>query len=108
MRRDDRKRAGAAVRHGDDAGRRIEGVMPIFLLELIGQRRLLLDGKIVERLAIAVLGRKAQPGGEFAVQPVGRPVGRLVGAVAPDRTEPVSYTHLDVYKRQDNNNSMLY
>src|SRR3546814_7423121 len=57
-----RDRAGAAVRHGDHARFGVEAVMPIFLLQSMGERRLLLDVEGVERLAIALSGREAQPG----------------------------------------------
>src|SRR3546814_16087653 len=77
--------AGAAIRNGDRVRGGIKAVVPILLLQPVRQCRFLLDIERVERLAIAVLGRAAEPGGQFAVQPVGRPVGRLRGAAAPAR-----------------------
>src|SRR3546814_12777083 len=83
------KRDGACtpVRHRDHAGFGVKAALAIFLLQPIGQRRLLLDSERVERLAMAFLRGKAEPGDQFAVQPVGGPVARLIGAVAPDRSD---------------------
>src|SRR3546814_17372372 len=78
--------AGAAIRNGDRVRGGIKAVVPILLLQPVRLCRFLPDIERVERLAIAVLGREAEPGGQFAVQPLGGPVGRLIGAVSPDRS----------------------
>src|SRR3546814_14876786 len=63
------------------------GVPAILLLQQIGKPCLLIDGDVGKGLAIFGLCGKVEPGHQLTVQPVGRPVGRLIGAVSPDRTD---------------------
>ncbi|MNK91966.1 hypothetical protein D3C87_1120840 [compost metagenome] len=65
----------------------IGAVAAVFELERFAQRRLRGAVERRVRLAMLLLRGQFQPGRQFAVQPVGRPVGRLVGAVAPDGAE---------------------
>ncbi|MNI40283.1 hypothetical protein D3C73_945000 [compost metagenome] len=60
-------------------------VAAILALELVAQQRLLVIIDLAVGLAETLLRPQVQPGEQFAVQPVGGPVGRLVGTVAPDR-----------------------
>ncbi|MCY1408331.1 hypothetical protein D9M71_236510 [compost metagenome] len=85
---------GGGLFHGfRTAGRELEPalvvhlVAAVLLLQLEAQLRLghLIQVGIVR--AVLFTGSNVEPGGEFAVQPVGAPVRRLVGTVAPDRAE---------------------
>ena len=79
--------AGAPLRNRDHAGLRIQAVVPVFLLQRMGERRFLLEIERIERRAVFFRRRQPEPGRQLAVQPVRRPVGRLIGAMPPDRTQ---------------------
>ncbi|MCY1346819.1 hypothetical protein D9M69_329150 [compost metagenome] len=85
---------GGGLLHRLDAARRemqpalvVDLVAAVLLLQLEAQLRL---GRFIQlgivRAEFLARG-DVEPGGQFAVQPVGAPVRRLVGAVAPDRAE---------------------
>ncbi|CUJ72886.1 Uncharacterised protein [Achromobacter aegrifaciens] len=86
---------GGGLRHGARAPRahrqRVGGgvaaVGAVFGLQFRAQR--CLGAHVQLRIVPAVLLARGQvqPGGQFTVQPVGRPVRRLVGAVSPDRSQ---------------------
>ena len=59
----------------------------VFFRERGFQRSLLVGIELVKHLAVLLLRTDVQPGHQFTVQPVGRPVGRLVSAVAENRAQ---------------------
>ena len=64
--------------------------------------RLPVEGQRMRSRAPSRLGPDVEQRQRLAVQPVGRPVGRLVGAVAPDRAELLAAGGLpDLLARQD-------
>ncbi len=63
---------------------RVRAVASVLGLELGAQRALFAHAKLFKGLAVALLGGQVEPGAQLAVQPVGCPVGGLVGPVAPD------------------------
>ncbi|MNF85789.1 hypothetical protein D3C84_682000 [compost metagenome] len=57
----------------------------VLAFELMAQQGLLIVIDNLIPLAISLLRRQVEPGEQFAVQPVGGPVRRLIGTVAPNR-----------------------
>jgi len=85
--RDRLDRACALRRHGDRAARRIVAVAPHLVPHGGFDRRALVRGERVERAAVALLRQDVAQRDRFAVQPVGRPVGRDVAAMPPHGAE---------------------
>ncbi|MNK94276.1 hypothetical protein D3C87_1144730 [compost metagenome] len=64
-----------------------QSIAAVLAFELMAQQGLLVVIDILISLGVILLRRQLQPGEQFAVQPVGGPVRRLIGTVTPDRAQ---------------------
>ena len=80
-------RLGALGRQGNGAGGSVIGVAAHLAFEPSAQFALLANAQLLKRFAKILLCPDGAQRQRFAVQPVGRPVGRQITAMAPDRTE---------------------
>ena len=80
-------RLGAVLGDRERAGRGVVAVRAHLSAEALQQSSLQLRGELRIRPAGLTHRPEVEQCGRLAVQPVGRPVGRLVGAVAPDGAE---------------------
>jgi hypothetical protein len=93
---------GAVGRDRHAAARRVVGVRAQLALEALAKARLYFGSEIGVGARVVAIGPQLEQRQRLAVKPVGRPVGGLVGAVAPDRAELLAAGRLpDLLAGQD-------
>ena len=83
-------RHGALGGHRDRPARGVVGVAPQLGLECSVDRCTLGERQGVERALVCLGSQHVAQRDRFAVQPIGRPIGRHVAAMAPDRSQLLS------------------